>query len=304
MRVRNINFKIFQNHELDDLELETGKPLFKSLVGLWCCADREGRFEWDARKLRCNIFPYRSDREINFNEILEIFVELDIVRKYEIDGKSYGWLVTFVRYQCISDKEAPSLHPEQPWCTPGVHPEATKGTPPNSDNRRSTSDVRRSTDDSDVNTPEASNNGNGGQHQDFNGTKEQSNHQQSEHLIDSMIDLTVDHYPMKANNTNVRKKWKMALETEIINLHRAIEGKTHDVVSRYDISAQLHDRVVKYAAAKPEKLYTLENWLKNGVYQQKWIAEGMGAITPAEIEAASECDTFKVEDVDDSDGLS
>jgi hypothetical protein len=313
MRMRNVHFKIFQNHQLDDAELETGLPLFKSLVGLWCCADREGRFEWDTRKLRANIFPYRSDRELDFSKVLDFFLAQDIVRKYEVEGKSYGWLVTFKMYQYLSGKEASSLLPEQPWCSPGALPDSTGCTLPNSDVSKVTIDDRRLTNSSDDQSPEANNTVSATELNESNGEAKQDNVFTS---FNDAIETTIDAYPMKPNNTNVRKKWKLALETEIESLYEGLDKHT----SRFDIALTLHDRVLTYAEAKPDKVYTLENWLKNGVYQQSWVAANTYAITPAETEkqyseahvavgekdfvGEDEGDTFKVEDVDDSDGLS
>lgn len=301
MRIRNVHFKAFQNWQIDDAELATGLPLFRSLVGLWCVADHEGRFEWDTRKLRSMIFPYRSDRELDFAKVLDELIKLEIVRKYEVAGKFYGWLPTFKQYQYFSKKEAPSALPEQPWCAPGGHPESAEPAPGAadvlSDVRRSLSDVRRVM--SDDNGDDQSNTTNAAPaSQNVNGVET------SEPLtfkdFNDILDRTLNNYPMKPNNPIVRKKWKQALEVEIESLHHG-SGTT---VSRWDIALVLHDRVLTYAEAKPDKVYTLENWLKNGVYQQSWVSAYTTAITPAEIDAAADAaaaDTFRVQDVEDEE---
>lgn len=109
MRIRNVSPKVFQNYDLDDAEVTTNLPLFKALVGLWCHADREGRFAWDLRKLQVNIFPFRP--QVNISGILAELARQDVIRQYEIDGVQYGWLPTFVQYQYISNNEPESLLP-------------------------------------------------------------------------------------------------------------------------------------------------------------------------------------------------
>src|SRR5208282_6182780 len=125
MHVRNINPKIFMNYELFEAEHESGLPIFKTLVGLWCHADRAGRFGWKLKKLNAHIHPY--DSQLDLEQVLGALVELDIVRKYEIDGETYGWLVKFTEYQYISDKEPPSLIPPHPDDVDDAlgHPEGT-----------------------------------------------------------------------------------------------------------------------------------------------------------------------------------
>jgi hypothetical protein len=116
MRGRNINPKIYQNYELADAECDTKLPLFKFLTGLWCYADKEGRFSWDLRKLQINIFPFHPQTDIL--AMLDILVKQDVVRKYEVKGKQYGWLVRFRYYQYLAKKEPTSLFPPHPEDTP------------------------------------------------------------------------------------------------------------------------------------------------------------------------------------------
>lgn len=54
MRSRNIKPGFFKNEYLAEL-----KPLTRILfVGLWCYADKEGRFEWRPKKIKAEILPY------------------------------------------------------------------------------------------------------------------------------------------------------------------------------------------------------------------------------------------------------
>jgi hypothetical protein len=112
MRGRYVNPRIFENYELDDAERDTKLPVFKTLVGLWCHADRAGRFVWDLRKLQIHLFPFQP--QIDLAAILDILVKQDVVRRYEVDRRQYGWLVTFRVYQYLAGKEPPSLLPPHP----------------------------------------------------------------------------------------------------------------------------------------------------------------------------------------------
>ena len=112
MRIRNVQPKVFQNYELDDAEFQMNLPLFKFLVGLWCHADREGRFVWDTRKLQAHIFPYRP--QVDITAMLGVLEQQAVIAKYEIDGKEYGWLPTFTEYQYLSRNEPQSILPAPP----------------------------------------------------------------------------------------------------------------------------------------------------------------------------------------------
>jgi hypothetical protein len=112
MRGRYVNPRIFEDYELDDAERDTKLPVFKTLVGLWCHADRAGRFVWDLRKLQIHLFPFQP--QIDLAAILSILRTRDVVKWYEADGKQYGWLVKFREYQYLSGKEPESLLPPHP----------------------------------------------------------------------------------------------------------------------------------------------------------------------------------------------
>jgi hypothetical protein len=56
MRARNIKPGFFKNEDLADCDL-SARLLF---IGLWCLADREGRLEYRARKIKAEVFPYEN----------------------------------------------------------------------------------------------------------------------------------------------------------------------------------------------------------------------------------------------------
>ena len=54
MRARNVKPGLFKNEVLATLSEKT-RLLF---VGLWCCADRDGRLEDRPSRIRAEVFPY------------------------------------------------------------------------------------------------------------------------------------------------------------------------------------------------------------------------------------------------------
>jgi hypothetical protein len=77
-------------------------------MGLWSCSDREGRFKWDARRLGAQILPYE---QIDFEVILKILTDNEFIVKYEVDGKTYGFVPSFSRHQVINNREQESSLP-------------------------------------------------------------------------------------------------------------------------------------------------------------------------------------------------
>ena len=57
-RIRTIKPEFFHHHRLYRAELDAKLPLRLAFAGLWCAADREGRFEWEPEQLKAAILPY------------------------------------------------------------------------------------------------------------------------------------------------------------------------------------------------------------------------------------------------------
>lgn len=121
-RRRELDPKFFTNDILADLELRTQLPVRLAYAGLWCVADRDGRFEWKPRTLKLDILPWDS---VDFGEVLEALVEAGFVRRYEIKGVAYGDIPTFAKHQRPHPREAKSKLPQyvasegQPKANPG-----------------------------------------------------------------------------------------------------------------------------------------------------------------------------------------
>jgi len=108
MRIRTYKPEFFTHPLLADLDRNSQLPVRISLMGLWSCSDREGRFKWDARRLGAQILPYEH---IDFEIILNILAENKFIIKYEVDGKTYGFVPSFHRHQVINNREQESSLP-------------------------------------------------------------------------------------------------------------------------------------------------------------------------------------------------
>lgn len=117
-RIRTIKPEAFTDEDLWDAEQESGLPLFRAFVGLWTCADREGRFEWRPRPLKAAILPYYDG---DMGRVLDALSTRGFVVRYASGGRDYGWIPTFTRHQSINNREDASVLPEPP-ADAGVSP--------------------------------------------------------------------------------------------------------------------------------------------------------------------------------------
>lgn len=85
--------------------------LHEAFEGLWCHADREGRFEWRPQMLKAKILPYW---EGDFARALEVLTDAGLVVSYEVDGKRYGWVRSFGKHQRPNSREPASTFPPPP----------------------------------------------------------------------------------------------------------------------------------------------------------------------------------------------
>ena len=111
MRIRTVKPEFFTHERLFDAEAETGLPLRLSFVGLWCAADREGRFKWEPRRLGVHILPYDG---IDFSRVLDALATRGFVVKYASEGRIYGCIPSFGEHQVINNREKESAIPNPP----------------------------------------------------------------------------------------------------------------------------------------------------------------------------------------------
>lgn len=103
MRSRNIKPGFFLNCELAEVDFAT-RLLF---IGLWCYADREGRFEWKPKQIKAAIFPYDN---VNIEKLLCNLMSCHVITSN--DG--VGYIPHFKKHQHPHPHEAKSILPELP----------------------------------------------------------------------------------------------------------------------------------------------------------------------------------------------
>lgn len=108
-RIRTVKPELFTSEGLYDLEVETGLPIRIAFVGMFCQADREGRFKWRPRMLKSQILPYD---DIDFSRVLDALESKDFIKKYELDIEVYGYIPTWKGHQSINQREAQSRLPD------------------------------------------------------------------------------------------------------------------------------------------------------------------------------------------------
>lgn len=141
MRARNLKPGFFKNEEL------AGKdPLARLLFeGLWCMADREGRLEDRAARIKAEILPYDN---CDVESLLTSLASGDdpFILRYEADGRRYIQVIHFIDHQNPHFRESKSKIPApekpklsfssarcKPWAGPGQalgKPEASPGPSP------------------------------------------------------------------------------------------------------------------------------------------------------------------------------
>ena len=109
MRIRTVKPEFFSHEELFELEVETSLPIRVCFIGLWCAADREGRFRWQPRRLKSQIAPYD---EIDFSRVLDALATRGFICRYACPTGEYGWIPTFSKHQVINNRERASDLPD------------------------------------------------------------------------------------------------------------------------------------------------------------------------------------------------
>lgn len=105
MRSRNIKPGFFRNECLADCD-----PLSRLLfAGLWCLADKAGKFEWRPRRIKADILPY-DDCEVE--RLLGDLVRCGFIEHYAINGTEYGRVTNFRQHQRPHHTEKDSALPD------------------------------------------------------------------------------------------------------------------------------------------------------------------------------------------------
>jgi hypothetical protein len=106
MRARNLKPALFKNEILG-----TSDPLYTILFeGLWCLADRAGRLEDRALRIKAEVFPYRDGLDID--ALLLWLHNLGFIVRYVVGGVRLIQIIKFLEHQSPHKNEVPSVLPE------------------------------------------------------------------------------------------------------------------------------------------------------------------------------------------------
>jgi hypothetical protein len=122
MRIRTIKPEFFLHEELFNAEKETKLPLRIAFAGLWCAADREGRFKWEPRRLGIQILPYDG---VDFSRVLDALTTRDFIVHYASGTGDFGVIPSFSKHQVINNRERESDLPDPSQCTQTEHVDAS-----------------------------------------------------------------------------------------------------------------------------------------------------------------------------------
>lgn len=111
MRIRTIKPEFFNHEAIFELEKSTKLPLRLAYIGLWCAADREGRFKWEPRRLGVQIMPYDG---VDFSRVLDALATRAFVVQYRVNDVCFGLIPSFIHHQVINNRESASVLPEPP----------------------------------------------------------------------------------------------------------------------------------------------------------------------------------------------
>jgi hypothetical protein len=109
MRIRTIKPEFFTHEGLFEAEASTGLPIRIAFAGLWCVADREGRFKWEPRRIGVQILPYDG---IDFSRVMDALTTRGFIIKYRVNDAWFGCIPSFGKHQVINNRESASNLPE------------------------------------------------------------------------------------------------------------------------------------------------------------------------------------------------
>jgi hypothetical protein len=109
MRIRSIKPEFFHHEGLFEAELETKLPIRVAFAGLWCIADREGRFKWEPRRIGVQVLPYDG---VDFSRVLDALTTRGFVFKYRVGDEYFGCIPSFLKHQVVNNKERASILPD------------------------------------------------------------------------------------------------------------------------------------------------------------------------------------------------
>ena len=120
-RARLVKPAFFTDADLFDAERATGLPLRLAFEGLWCQADKAGRFKWRPRELKLGALPFD---DVDFEAVMDALASAGFIQRYEVAGKVYGCVQRWGEHQVLHHTERASTLPA-PVSEPHVNGEGT-----------------------------------------------------------------------------------------------------------------------------------------------------------------------------------
>ena len=119
-RSRNIKPGFFKNEDL----AECSPWARLCFAGLWTLADREGRLENRAKRIKGELFPFDS---VEVEPLLDELERYGFITRYAVAGRNLVQVVEFQKHQNPHYRELPSDLPAPE--SPGLSPESTSPKP-------------------------------------------------------------------------------------------------------------------------------------------------------------------------------
>jgi hypothetical protein len=105
-RIRAIKPEFFKHEELQDLEINNpGQHIMLTYAGLWTLCDKNGVFLCKARIVKNEVLPFL---DFDMQKTLNILEAGKFFTKFKHEGKEYGYIKTFSKYQFPTKQERES----------------------------------------------------------------------------------------------------------------------------------------------------------------------------------------------------
>lgn len=105
-RIRSVHPGLFT----DEAFMAASTPARLLLIGLWCEAWDDGVFDWKPLTLKVKLFPADA---VEVGPLLDELANLNFIKRFEVDGKAYGVIRNFQRYQRPKKPNSSGVFPNE-----------------------------------------------------------------------------------------------------------------------------------------------------------------------------------------------
>ncbi len=122
-RIRTIKPEFFRHEGLFEAERDTRLPLRVAFAGLWCIADKAGRFRWRPREIQLDVLPYDK---IDMSRVLDALTTRGFLVHYACGTEEYGCIPSWSKHQFVNNREHDSTLPDVSTGQVITHASATR----------------------------------------------------------------------------------------------------------------------------------------------------------------------------------